>query len=196
MFQRKQEEPKLADQGVTEEPASFTVREVVPPMQPSEGDEDPAGGARKDGPVEDDARLAPMGQAGCESTLTIDGSVVEKIVAITCRSVDGILQMKGNLISSIQEGFGGTDVTKGVSVEMVGDEACNVNVSIIMEYGKSAPKIFCELRDKITEKITDMTGLRVNGVNVRITNVMTREEIEGGRKREKADASESKVAGA
>ena len=55
-----------------------------------------------------------------ESTLTIDNTVVEKIVAITCRSVDGILQMKGNLISSIQEGFGGTDITKGVSVEMVG----------------------------------------------------------------------------
>lgn len=124
-----------------------------------------------------------------ESTLTIDNTVVEKIVAITCRSVDGILQMKGNLISSIQEGFGGTDITKGVSVEMVGDDACNVNVSIIMEYGKSAPKIFRELHDKISEKITDMTGLRVNSVNVRITNVMTREEMEGGRRREKTDAA-------
>lgn len=129
-----------------------------------------------------------------ESTLTIDNTVVEKIVAITCRSVDGILQMKGNLISSIQEGFGGTDITKGVSVEMVGEDACNVSVSIIMEYGKSAPKIFRELHDKISEKITDMTGLRVNSVNVRITNVMTREEMDGGRRREKADPSEGKPA--
>ena len=129
--------------------------------------------------------LAPSSQSGDESTLTIDTTVVEKIVAITCRSVDGILQMKGNFISSLQEGFGGTDVTKGVTVEMVGEDACNVNVSIIMEYGKSAPKIFRELRDKISEKITDMTGLRVNSVNVRITNVMTREEVEGGRRREK-----------
>lgn len=129
---------------------------------------------------------------GGESTLSIDNTVVEKIVAITCRSVDGILQMKGNLISSIQEGFGGTDVTKGVSVEMVGEDACNINVSIIMEYGKSAPKIFRELHAKISEKITDMTGLRVNSVNVRITNVMTREEVEGGRKRDKAEPVESK----
>ena len=129
-----------------------------------------------------------------ESTLTIDNTVVEKIVAITCRSVDGILQMKGNLISSIQEGFGGTDITKGVSVEMVGEDACTVSVSIILEYGKSAPKIFRELHDKISEKITDMTGLRVNSVNVRITNVMTREEMDGGRRREKADPSEGKLA--
>lgn len=124
-----------------------------------------------------------------ESTLAIDSAVVEKIVAITCRSVDGILQMKGNLLSSLQEGFGGTDVTKGVSVEMIGEDACNVSVSIIMEYGKSATKIFQELHDRIAEKITDMTGLRVGSVNVRITDVMTREEIEGGRRREKSGAA-------
>lgn len=124
-----------------------------------------------------------------ESTLSIDSAVVEKIVAITCRSVDGILQMKGNLLSSLQEGFGGTDVTKGVTVEMVGEDACNVSVSIIMEYGKSAPKIFQELHDRISERITDMTGLKVGSVNVRITDVMTREEIEGGRRREKGGSA-------
>ena len=59
-----------------------------------------------------------------------------------------------------------------------------------MEYGKSAPKIFQELHDKISEKITTMTGLKVNAVNVRITNVMTREETEGGRKRDKAEKAE------
>lgn len=139
---------------------------------------------------EDAKELAQSEAKPDESTLSIDSTVVEKIVAITCRSVDGILQMKGNLKSSIQEGFGGTDITKGVSVEMVGEDSCNVNVSIIMEYGKSAPKIFHELHEKISKKITDMTGLRVNAVNVRITNVMTREEMEGGRKRDR-DKGES-----
>ena len=128
----------------------------------------------------------PLGDKGDDPrTLAIDSDVVEKIVAITCRSVDGILQMKGNFLTSIQEGFGGTDITKGVQVEMVGDDACTVNVSIIMEYGKSAKKIFSELHDRITEKITDMTGLRVNAVNVRVVNVMTREELDGGRRPDK-----------
>lgn len=121
------------------------------------------------------------------STLVIDSDVVEKIVAIACRSVDGILQMKGNLISSIQEGFGGTDITKGVQVEMVGDAACTVSVSIIMEYGKSARKIFEELHDRVTEKIAGMTGLAVNAVNVRVVNVMTREELEGGHRKAPKD---------
>lgn len=145
--------------------------------------------------VEPVAELVPTEGLPDDSTLFIDNTVVEKIVAITCRSIDGILQMKGNFISSIQEGFGGTDITKGVSVEMVDEDACNVNVSIIMEYGKSAPKIFQELHDKISEKITTMTGLKVNAVNVRITNVMTREEMDGGRKREKLEKSDGDPVG-
>lgn len=124
------------------------------------------------------------------STLVIDSDVVEKIVAIACRSVDGILQMKGNLISSIQEGFGGTDITKGVQVEMVGDDACTVSVSIIMEYGKSARKIFEELHDRITEKIGSMTGLAVKSVNVRVVNVMTREELEGGHRGKRSESKD------
>lgn len=124
------------------------------------------------------------------STLVIDSDVVEKIVAIACRSVDGILQMKGNLISSIQEGFGGTNITKGVQVEMVGDDACVVSVSIIMEYGKSARKIFEELHDRITEKISGMTGLKVNSVNVRVVNVMTREELEGSHRGKRSEGKD------
>ncbi len=169
-----------------EAPDAFAMREFSP-----EAVEVPASVAEDAGPCPTGStELMTTDAPAGESTLSIDNTVVEKIVAITCRSVDGILQMKGNLISSIQEGFGGTDITKGVSVEMVGEDACNVSVSIIMEYGKSAPKIFQELHDKISEKITDMTGLRVNSVNVRITNVMTREEMEGGRRREKAERSE------
>lgn len=182
VFQRnKTEEPATPNEDI-----KLNVPDIDAEIQPEEievceGCED----IGRDGGAAGGTELAQSGQSGDESTLTIDTTVVEKIVAITCRSVDGILQMKGNFISSLQEGFGGTDVTKGVTVEMVGEDACNVNVSIIMEYGKSAPKIFRELRDKISEKITDMTGLRVNSVNVRITNVMTREEVEGGRRREK-----------
>ena len=138
--------------------------------------------------------ITPIEGTGADdgSTLAIDSDVVEKIVAITCRSVDGILQMKGNLLTSIQEGFGGTDITKGVQVEMVGDDACTVSVSIIMEYGKSAKKIFTELHDRITEKITDMTGLRVKAVNVRVVNVMTREELEGSRRPDKKEKARDK----
>ena len=122
-----------------------------------------------------------------ESTLSIDGGVVEKIVAMTAREVDGVLQLKGNLINSLP-GLRGSDTTKGVSVEMSGDDACTVNVAVILEYGKSAPRVFQELHDKVAGAIETMTGLKVTAVNVRVTNVLTRAEIEGGRRKDKSEA--------
>ncbi len=122
-----------------------------------------------------------------ESTLSIDGGVVEKIVAMTCRDVDGVLQLKGNFINSLG-GLRGNDVTKGVSVEMFGDDACTVHVAVILEFGKSAPRVFQELHDKVAAAIESMTGLKVNAVNVRVTNVLTRAEVEGGKRKEKAEA--------
>lgn len=122
-----------------------------------------------------------------ESTLSIDGGVVEKIVAMTAREVDGVLQLKGNLINSLP-GLRGSDATKGVSVEMSGDDACTVNIAVILEYGKSAPRVFQELHDKVAGAIETMTGLKVTAVNVRVTNVLTRAEIEGGRRKDKSEA--------
>lgn len=122
-----------------------------------------------------------------ESTLSIDGGVVEKIVAMTAREVDGVLQLKGNLINSLP-GLRGSDTTKGVSVEMSGDDACTVNIAVILEYGKSAPRVFQELHDKVAGAIESMTGLKVTAVNVRVTNVLTRAEIEGGRRKDKSEA--------
>mgnify|MGYP004567734939 FL=1 len=122
-----------------------------------------------------------------ESTLSIDGGVVEKIVAMTAREVDGVLQLKGSLINSLP-GLRGSDTTKGVSVEMSGDDACTVNIAVILEYGKSAPRVFQELHDKVAGAIETMTGLKVTAVNVRVTNVLTRAEIEGGRRKDKSEA--------
>ena len=139
-------------------------------------------------PAEGDAPACDTIEQACtevnindESTLSIDGGVVEKIVAMTAREVDGVLQLKGNLINSLP-GLRGSDTTKGVSVEMSGDDACTVNIAVILEYGKSAPRVFQELHDKVAGAIETMTGLKVTAVNVRVTNVLTRAEIEGGRR--------------
>lgn len=145
-------------------------------------------------PAEGDAPACDTIEQACtevnindESTLSIDGGVVEKIVAMTAREVDGVLQLKGSLINSLP-GLRGSDTTKGVSVEMSGDDACTVNIAVILEYGKSAPRVFQELHDKVAGAIETMTGLKVTAVNVRVTNVLTRAEIEGGRRKDKSEA--------
>lgn len=112
-----------------------------------------------------------------ESKLTFDDSVIEKIAAIACHEVAGILDMKGGFFSGISEQFGGRSLTKGVTAE-VGEKEAAIDASIILEYGYSAPKVFEELKRNIAQSVGQMTGLKVVEVNVRVDDVMTKKEYE------------------
>lgn len=121
-----------------------------------------------------------------ESKLTFEDSVIEKIAAIACHEVEGVLDMKGGFFSGISEQFGGYSLTKGISAD-VGEKEAAIDASIILEYGHSAPKVFQELKRNISQSVGQMTGLKVVEVNVRVDDVMTRKEFELKNRNEKRD---------
>ena len=112
-----------------------------------------------------------------EDSLTFSNGVIEKIVAIAVREVPGVVGMKGGLVNMFQETFGARDVRKGVTVEVTPDSSVRVNITIFMEYGSYAPKVFEDVKNTIVDQVTGMTGLEVAGVNLRIEDVLTAEEI-------------------
>ena len=109
--------------------------------------------------------------------LTIDENVVEKISSLAAQKVDGIIDMKGNVLSMIQEGLGGNDRKKGVDADVVDENNAKVDLSIILEYGKSATDVFDQLKDVIAKDIKDMTGLNVIEMTVNVVDVMDQEEV-------------------
>lgn len=109
-------------------------------------------------------------------SLTFSNGVIEKIVAIAVREVPGVLGMKGGFVNRIQETFGATVATKGVTVEVGDDNAMHVNISVIIEYGAYAPQVFEDVKQVVVEQVANMTGLEVGGVNLRIEDVLTADE--------------------
>ena len=112
-----------------------------------------------------------------EDSLTFSNGVIEKIVAIAVREVPGVVGMRGGWVNSVQEAFGQRDVRKGVTVEVTPESSVRVNISILMEYGAYAPKVFDDVKQRVINQVTGMTGLDVAGVNLRIEDVLTPEEI-------------------
>jgi uncharacterized alkaline shock family protein YloU len=112
-----------------------------------------------------------------EDSLTFSNGVIEKIVAIAVREVPGVVGMRGGWVNSVQEAFGQRDVRKGVTVEVTPESSVRVNISILMEYGAYAPKVFDDVKQCVINQVTGMTGLDVAGVNLRIEDVLTPEEI-------------------
>ena len=129
-----------------------------------------------------------------EYSLTYSNGVIEKIVAIATREADHVLGMKGNLMHFVQETLGAKDLTKGVTVEVTDDNRVIVNISVIIEYGCYAPAIFEDVKARVTERLTEMTGLDVAGINLRIEDVVTLEAYNESMKKyvdsQKAEAAE------
>lgn len=111
------------------------------------------------------------------SKLSIADKVVAKISRIAVNRVDGILDMKASFFDSVSSVFQSSSEqdTSGVDVE-VGEKEAKVNMQIILEYGKSAPRIFEQIKKVVKENVKEMTGLDVVTVNVDVVDVMTREE--------------------
>ncbi len=113
-----------------------------------------------------------------EDSLTFSNGVIEKIVALGLRDVPGVVGMKGGFINRVQDAFGVRDARRGVTVEVTPDSSVRVNVSVFIAYGSYAPQVFEDVKHAVVDAVTGMTGLEVAGVNLRIEDVLTPEEIE------------------
>lgn len=125
--------------------------------------------------------------------LSISENVVEKIASLAARKVDGIVDMKGNVFSLIQETFGANVKSKGVNANVSDNGEAHVELSIITEYGKSAVEIFEGLKEIINEDVAHMTGLRITRLVVNVVDVMDAGEIADKRRKETEAAEADSV---
>ncbi len=109
--------------------------------------------------------------------LVIDENVVEKVAALSVQKLSGIIDMKGSLITTIQEGLGGHATSKGVNAEVVNDTGADIELNVILEYGKSAPQVFEEIKSVVSKDLKRMTGLDVREMTVYVVDVMTQDEF-------------------
>lgn len=105
---------------------------------------------------------------------SIQDSVVSKISGIAAQEVEGIrmggggTQAVSGLIGSITGGQG--NQTAGVTVE-VGQEEAAVDLTLTAEYGKSIPQLSEAVRRNVINRVENLVGLKVNEVNIDVTNI-------------------------
>ena len=57
------------------------------------------------------------------------------------------------------------------------DNNAKVDLSVILEYGKSATDVFDQIKDVVGGDLKDMTGLNLVEMTVNVVDVMTPEEF-------------------
>ena len=106
---------------------------------------------------------------------SISDSVVSKIAGIASQEVDGIRMGSGGsqavsgILGSITGGSSSSQ-TQGVSVE-VGQEEAAIDLTLTAEYGKSIPQLAEAVRRNVANRVESLVGLRVNEVNITVSNI-------------------------
>jgi uncharacterized alkaline shock family protein YloU len=105
---------------------------------------------------------------------TIADAVVTKVASIATREVGGVSELGGGAaraVGSVAQRVGiGDQRTQGVSVE-VGEKEAAIDLTIVVEYGESIPKLSQQIRENVTRRIEGITGLVVTEVNVTVNDL-------------------------
>ena len=123
-------------------------------------------GQRFDSPLE--------GEHG--STRIGDG-VVSKIAGMAAGEVEGVYMGGGasRTAGGVLESVTGSDSQKrGVSVEVGRTEAA-IDLTMGIEYGRNILDLVGQVRNRITQRVESLTGLRVTELNVTVSDIIFHE---------------------
>lgn len=103
-------------------------------------------------------------------SVKIADDVVGMIAAYAATEIDGVHSMPGNVTTDLLDKMGIKAAAKGVKVEVRGKNV-DVFVSVVIEYGYNIPTTSQKIQERVKTAIENMTGLKVNDVDVRISGI-------------------------
>lgn len=111
--------------------------------------------------------------------VNISADVVATIAATVISEIEGVYSLAGaqskNEIIKIFQNVSGS--SKGIEVE-IGETECKLDLYIVAKYGYKLPALAGEIQTEVVKSITDLTGLKVQEVNVFIQKVIKVEKEE------------------
>ncbi len=114
-------------------------------------------------------------ESGTHGLLQISDPVVESIAGIAAREVEGVFELGRGGLSRVAKAFSSDNPGRGVRVE-VGKTEVAIDLALVVSYGHSIQEVCNNVRKSITERIAQMTGLKVKELNLTVVDIHFPEE--------------------
>lgn len=122
--------------------------------------------------------------------IKIASEVIAVISGVAVSEVQGVYGMAGGFAGGITEVLKGKkNLARGIKVDTV-DNKAKIDVNIIVEYGARIPDVAYEIQNRVKTAVENMTGLKVEEVNVHVQGVNT-ENLSGESREETETVEES-----
>lgn len=120
--------------------------------------------------------------------IQISNDVVAVIAGVAVSEVQGVSGMSGGFAGGITEVLSGKkNLAKGIKVD-INEGTAKIDVNIIVEYGSRIPDVAFEIQNRVKKSVENMTGLKVEEVNVHVQGVNT--DIISNQKEEENESNE------
>lgn len=107
-------------------------------------------------------------------TVKISDEVVCVIAEIAALEIEGVQGTQGvaGVGNNITQILKGKKATSGKSVKVtLGEGTATIDVTLAVEYGRKIPEVVSKVQENIKKTVEAMTGLKVEGVNMNVSNI-------------------------
>ena len=106
-----------------------------------------------------------------EDNINISEEVITTIYGIAVSEISGVAEMAGGITGGITEVLSGKkNLSKGIKADVAGNNV-KIDVNIIVNYGVRILDVAFDIQNKVKQTVENMTGLKVNEVNVHVQGV-------------------------
>lgn len=106
-----------------------------------------------------------------EDNINISEEVITTISGIAVSEISGVAEMAGGITGGITEVLSGKkNLSKGIKADVAGNNV-KIDVNMIVNYGVRIPDVAFDIQNKVKQTVENMTGLKVNEVNVHVQGV-------------------------
>lgn len=120
--------------------------------------------------------------AGTElGKIEISDDVIKSIAGAAVIGIAGVAGMRGGVWVGIREATTGKrDYSKGIEVRRVGEEACVLDLYIIVDHNIVLSDVGRRVQEAVKEVVESKVGKRVDAVNVHVVDIRISEPGAGG----------------
>ena len=123
--------------------------------------------------------------------IKIASDVIAVVAGVAVSEVNGVYGMAGGFAGGITEVLKGKkNLAKGIKVDSENGKA-KIDVNIIVEYGARIPDVAFEIQNRVKTAVENMTGLKVEEVNVHVQGVNTEKVTEETQEQEVQEETET-----
>lgn len=101
----------------------------------------------------------------------IHSNVIAMIAHEAASRVPGVVELSGTLVDELADIIGKRSRDRGVRVAIDAENTIVVKLTAVLEYGVYIPEVCGKLQFEVRKSIEEMTGKRVQAVNVTVQSI-------------------------